>query len=249
MHQEDDNKCPICLEDLLYGCSEIGAVAPCGHVFHQTCFDSWAGVAKKAKVECPTCKFKCREFVRLYLSLLKPMDDDEEDEDEGVLDEDEPGDKGEQEVDHQQQHPQVAVCKHNPRRLKQKIQRLKQDVASLENVRKQYTELQGKYCLLEKDIQSAHVEVRQYQERQVCYERDTVQLKVELLKKNRQIQQMHKEKMEMERDLEQANEKLMEYKQKQERDNCKSFIHGIFTSIFINLEHVLKPWIGFLRRQ
>lgn len=61
---EDDNK-----NDDDEDNSEIGAVFPCGHVFHLKCWNQWQ-TGKHAK--CPTCRQEATLFSKLFISAPPP---------------------------------------------------------------------------------------------------------------------------------------------------------------------------------
>lgn len=231
---EEGNKCPICLEDLLFTCSTIGTISPCGHVFHQICFDSWTKAKKKSKVECPTCLTKCNGFVRLYLSLLKPEEDDDDDDDDDECINDDDYDynenrtnhhscKEEEEGDHVLPVGVNKVKHNNPQRLRHKIKHLKKDLTLLQNVRNENKNLQVQCDSLTADLKKIQDDVKRYQEREICYEQDKVQKHVEFIKKDRQIQQMSKQVTNLERNLDQAMKIVSQYKQNKEKENSKFF--------------------------
>jgi hypothetical protein len=228
--EDEGNRCAICLEDLLFTCYEIGT-APCGHVFHKPCFDSYTKTKKKEKIECPTCKRKCNEFVRLYLTLLKPEEEEEEEEDDESInnaEDDRKCGKDEAAKDHSQ-----TRCKQNPRRLRQKIQQLQKDLSSLENVRDHNKELHGQCVILKKELSQAQDDARRYQERQIMYEREKVQKNLELIKKEREIQRMRKEMDALSRELTEVH---MMCKQIKDNQNSKLLLgHHQHDNYFILL--------------
>lgn len=62
------NGCVICLEPLCI--STIGAAVPCGHCFHEGCFESWRQSFTENQngvVGCPLCKAPTNGLCRLYL--------------------------------------------------------------------------------------------------------------------------------------------------------------------------------------
>jgi DNA repair exonuclease SbcCD ATPase subunit len=68
--------CPICLDIL--SAKPIGAVSPCGHVFHRECFDGWTASvssrpssSSKVKVKCPTCNQLSKHFLNIFLDFDK----------------------------------------------------------------------------------------------------------------------------------------------------------------------------------
>lgn len=92
MDSADDNQtCAICLESLVTlpdpktsfappSKSAIGAVVPCGHVFHRACWGRWYSAHKRrqqqqqssssaisSKCKCPMCNSSCDSFVQLFL--------------------------------------------------------------------------------------------------------------------------------------------------------------------------------------
>ena len=81
--------CPICLDIL--SSKPIGAVSPCGHVFHRECFDGWTASvssrlnsSSKVKVKCPTCNQVSKNFLNIFLDFDKLQmiaDDGESDDD------------------------------------------------------------------------------------------------------------------------------------------------------------------------
>jgi hypothetical protein len=76
---DNSNVCVICLEPLSAGV--IGAATPCGHCFHEECFDGWRAsklgnnplpwyeALALPPVKCPLCAKETRDFCRLYLDL------------------------------------------------------------------------------------------------------------------------------------------------------------------------------------
>ena len=65
--------CPICIEPLSE--KPFGNTAPCGHYFHEECYDRWVAKSSKQLVtgewftKCPTCNTHCSSFIRSYLDL------------------------------------------------------------------------------------------------------------------------------------------------------------------------------------
>ena len=72
--------CPICLEPL--SSKTFGNTAPCGHYFHEECYNAWVaskrtrGVNGEYFTKCPTCNTPCTSFIRSYLDLDKMAVDD-----------------------------------------------------------------------------------------------------------------------------------------------------------------------------
>lgn len=85
---ESTNTCCICLCTLASvdpdetDAPAVGACVPCGHCFHQPCFENWARHQRHAQnVKCPTCNGKSTGFVKLFLDLGNPetfIDDDDD---------------------------------------------------------------------------------------------------------------------------------------------------------------------------
>ena len=85
--------CTICLEHL--ASDTFGCLSPCGHYFHQNCYNRWMAVCynkpsyRESKVKCPQCNVESTGFIRSYLDLdnlclnddVSISDDDEEEED------------------------------------------------------------------------------------------------------------------------------------------------------------------------
>ncbi|CAB9522458.1 expressed unknown protein [Seminavis robusta] len=94
--EEHNQTCAICLESLLKnGTSgetssssqtKIGAVVPCGHVFHHACYRKWHSAQERRrrrdsannnnnshsnnddnKCKCPMCNVPCNDFVKLFM--------------------------------------------------------------------------------------------------------------------------------------------------------------------------------------
>ena len=72
----DDNNnngnCCICLESLFgdEDAPSIGACVPCGHVFHEPCFDKWRAQQQQQRggtCKCVMCNQPATQFVKLYL--------------------------------------------------------------------------------------------------------------------------------------------------------------------------------------
>lgn len=72
--------CPICLEPL--SSKTFGNTAPCGHYFHEECYNAWVASKRTRLVngeyftKCPTCNTPCTSFIRSYLDLDKMAIDD-----------------------------------------------------------------------------------------------------------------------------------------------------------------------------
>jgi hypothetical protein len=97
---DGNNDCVICLEPLSSGV--IGAATPCGHCFHEACFEGWRASklpAQQARaplpwyellglpdLKCPLCAKETRDFCRLYLDLgaLGSAGGDDSDEDSSL---------------------------------------------------------------------------------------------------------------------------------------------------------------------
>jgi len=103
---EDRNTCVICLDPL--PTLPMGACVPCGHCFHEKCFEKWALSSRSDGVKCPTCNIVGYNFVKLYLDLgLDDNDDDDDtslssasdDENDTNDDEDELNDSTEQQLE------------------------------------------------------------------------------------------------------------------------------------------------------
>jgi hypothetical protein len=66
-------RCPICFDPL--SAKQFGNTAPCGHYFHEDCYNSWVVKGSKQLVtgewytKCPTCNTHCSSFIRSYLDL------------------------------------------------------------------------------------------------------------------------------------------------------------------------------------
>jgi hypothetical protein len=204
----DDNKCPICLEDLLYGRSPIGGLYPCGHVFHETCFDSWVKTKKKDKADCPTCKKKC-QFVKLFISLLTSTDDLEEDNyPYGETD-----DQEESLEYNGVENDNVMERKMNRyRKMRKQIQSLSDDVTSLKMYKDQYIQLKKVNDDLIQQYDIISEQVKEYQERQVSYESHSVEVKLQMLRKDRVIEGIREE-------MNAIQSEFIEYKQKQDRES------------------------------
>ena len=52
----DRLECLICLEPMLGGADAALVTLPCGHEFHQACFDSWRRSCATGNCCCPTCR-------------------------------------------------------------------------------------------------------------------------------------------------------------------------------------------------
>lgn len=89
----DSQSCAICLDGLVFDenspslpnaqSNKIGAVVPCGHVFHKACWRRWYSAHKRRrsaaaaagqeteaedeKCKCPMCNVPCDNFVELFL--------------------------------------------------------------------------------------------------------------------------------------------------------------------------------------
>jgi hypothetical protein len=73
MKNSEEDLCVICHEPLMK--ETIGAVVPCGHVFHQTCFGEWTQARQspwqQTQLQCPICNGFCSHetpFIRLYFN-------------------------------------------------------------------------------------------------------------------------------------------------------------------------------------
>lgn len=89
-HQSEKQKCAICLEDLFQTANDnktrsVGAVVPCGHIFHEACIHAWYTVQRhhlsstsrtlttsRSSNACPMCKRPSQTFVKLFLD--EPVD-------------------------------------------------------------------------------------------------------------------------------------------------------------------------------
>lgn len=85
--QQQQQTCAICLEDLFFKTSsllqsatttvKVGAVVPCGHVFHSKCYKRWHSVQRRRhpaavrentfRCKCPMCNIACNDFVQIFL--------------------------------------------------------------------------------------------------------------------------------------------------------------------------------------
>lgn len=77
-----NDKCPICLEDLR---RQIGVITSCGHCLHESCWDELKKNATQSDStnvdsnstmkhpRCPVCKHKAKRFVKMYLELSSPQ--------------------------------------------------------------------------------------------------------------------------------------------------------------------------------
>lgn len=94
MIRENENSCVICYET--FNQEAFGSTVPCGHLFHQKCFDSWiASCSNRRDLKCPMCNSICNgttPFVRIFLNLdslqegnddISLSSDEEEEEDHG----------------------------------------------------------------------------------------------------------------------------------------------------------------------
>lgn len=68
------NTCTICL-DTVIGVQPIGAAYPCGHVFHQECWDGWVASQRSGQTKCAMCNRPSEGFSRLYLDFVGTNDD------------------------------------------------------------------------------------------------------------------------------------------------------------------------------
>jgi hypothetical protein len=96
--QQTHQQCAICLDDLFHSHSthatknsatennepknNIGAVSPCGHCYHVSCYRQWqlahhrrrissrssSGAAAAAALKCPMCNGTAEHFIKLYLN-------------------------------------------------------------------------------------------------------------------------------------------------------------------------------------
>ena len=86
----EQQTCAICLENLLpratppatTASKKVGAVVPCGHVFHDKCYQRWYAAQRRRNLvggqqqqqgsdsfrcKCPMCNVLCDNFVQIYL--------------------------------------------------------------------------------------------------------------------------------------------------------------------------------------
>lgn len=66
--------CPICLD--LLSIKPFGCIAPCGHYFHQECYNSWVSISlnnssRYNTTKCPSCNTAAGTFIRSFLDLEK----------------------------------------------------------------------------------------------------------------------------------------------------------------------------------
>jgi len=80
----ENNSCVICLESLCSADVPIGATVPCGHCFHQECFEGWkksklgsASYHGRGSIKCPMCNKQTTDFCRIYLDLSAIDGDDD----------------------------------------------------------------------------------------------------------------------------------------------------------------------------
>ena len=67
-----DNDCPICQESL-HGNLDVGCTVPCGHVFHQACYETWQTHTKhKKQQKCPCCNVTLTTFIEKIHITLPP---------------------------------------------------------------------------------------------------------------------------------------------------------------------------------
>jgi len=191
------NSCPICLQDLLYTETTIGAVAPCGHVFHSVCFEQYKGMiirnhkSKQNKFVCPTCRGRCNEFIdKLFLNLPKPIESDEADSEND--DENKPKNTDDTQGKDRKDH--LFQGRKNPIRLKRKINELKREISSLKDVQDRYTKLLEECDSIKVKLKAAENNVEIFQERMFYYETEMVQIRFELPKKEREIKQLREER-------------------------------------------------------
>lgn len=85
---EDANQCSVCCHSLSDGAEgsvsdrTIGVCAPCGHVFHTTCYGKWERYNRHRNViTCPTCKANTHTFCRVFLDLDQFYQDDDDEDD------------------------------------------------------------------------------------------------------------------------------------------------------------------------
>ncbi|GFH59578.1 hypothetical protein CTEN210_16054 [Chaetoceros tenuissimus] len=99
--------CTICLEHL--SSSTFGCLNPCGHYFHQDCYNQWMATcynkSYKNKVKCPQCNVESEGFIRSFLDLENlcvnddvSISDDEGDEEDIDSGSEEQKQRGEPEV-------------------------------------------------------------------------------------------------------------------------------------------------------
>lgn len=144
--------CPICLDIL--SIKPIGAVSPCGHVFHRECFDGWTASvssrpttgSSKVKVKCPTCNQVSKNFLNIFLDFDKlQMGADVEDSDED-------SDKCIQDKSSSENAPlyKEKIC-----RLKTKNQYLKKEVDALKEMVSKAQESATRQQQAEEDAEKA----------------------------------------------------------------------------------------------
>lgn len=67
-----DNDCPICQESL-HGNLDVGCTVPCGHAFHQACYETWQTHTKNKKQQkCPCCNVTLTTFIEKIHITLPP---------------------------------------------------------------------------------------------------------------------------------------------------------------------------------
>jgi hypothetical protein len=71
------NDCVICLNPLAQDGTPFGATTPCGHCFHEACFQQWTESQSKNNRKCPICNAHAKSFCRIYLDLSKLEGEDD----------------------------------------------------------------------------------------------------------------------------------------------------------------------------
>ena len=65
---DEPNTCLICLEPLSAG--SIGTTVPCGHCFHEKCFQGWERSRSSSScVKCPSCNRDHVQFIKVYIDF------------------------------------------------------------------------------------------------------------------------------------------------------------------------------------
>ena len=87
MHEmsDDDEKnlCTICLQSL--SDAAFGAVYPCGHVFHEECWQRWeASQLGRQRIKCATCNRRDVGFCRLFLDISGLEENGNDDDDDSL---------------------------------------------------------------------------------------------------------------------------------------------------------------------
>jgi hypothetical protein len=57
--------CPMCFDSILP--DEVGVTDPCGHVFHQSCWNTWEQSSSKINLTtCPICQKRVTKIIKVF---------------------------------------------------------------------------------------------------------------------------------------------------------------------------------------